>query len=438
MAGAPLVSIVTATYNWSSALRCAIESARLQTFQDFEHLIIGDGCTDDSEAVVASFGDPRLRWFNLPENSGGQAIPNNQGLALAKGSFIAYLGHDDVWFPTHLETLMATIQRTGADMAGAVMILYGPPGTRVRSASGVFSSGQFSSRDLMPPSSILHSKALVERIGPWMDGSTTRVPTDVDFQQRALAAGARIVSTGELTAFKFSASARRNSYRIRSSSEQEAMLRRIRHDGDFRQQELMSVVEAVAAGQYLRIEAPPPKDPGFHARSFARFKGTSKTPVPLVEVSDTVRFRLDDQLPGLEWHESEVGETWGSARWSGPSTTSSLEFPIWSATDLRMRVHVVGHMLQDLAKDVTLLVNGNRLDWEPEPDLHGATNIAATVPPCGRDRPLCVTLQLSRVQRPMDLGGSDDPRYLGLAVSWVDFEPLTQPRPRGTRSVSEG
>jgi hypothetical protein len=43
---APLISVITATYNWSSVLRYAIQSVLWQTLQDFEMLIIGDGCTD--------------------------------------------------------------------------------------------------------------------------------------------------------------------------------------------------------------------------------------------------------------------------------------------------------------------------------------------------------------------------------------------------------
>jgi glycosyltransferase involved in cell wall biosynthesis len=425
VAPAPLVTIITATYNWSSALRCAIESVRMQTCQDFEHLVIGDGCTDDSADVVASFGDPCLRWINLPANSGGQAVPNNHGIALARGTYIAYLGHDDVWHPTHLETLLAAVQSKRADMAGAVMILYGPPGTRVRAVSGVFSGGDFSMRDFMPPSSMLHTRALAEKIGPWRDGSVTRVPTDVEFQQRALAAGARIVSTGVLTAFKFNASSRRNSYRIRSAWEQEQMLQRLRGEEDIRQAELVAVIEAVAAEQYLRIEAPPVADPGFHAKTVARFKGTSKVPLIWTEIREPMRCRLDDHLTGFEWHYVEVSDQWGTSRWSGPAPVSSLEFPIWAHADVRVRVHVIGHMLDDLSKDVTLLVNDRRVTWDLEPTPEGTTNICAVVPPCGRDRPLCITFQLARMTRPIDLGGSEDRRPLGIAVSWVDFEPLS-------------
>src|SRR5438552_3536771 len=58
----PRVSVVIATYNWSSVLPFSIGSVLRQTFSDFEVLVIGDGCTDDSERVVAAIDDPRIRW----------------------------------------------------------------------------------------------------------------------------------------------------------------------------------------------------------------------------------------------------------------------------------------------------------------------------------------------------------------------------------------
>ena len=103
----PLVSVILSTYNWSSVLRLAIETVLWQTMRrDFELLVVGDGCTDDSAEVVQSFGDARIRWHNLASNSGSQSGPDNAGLAMARGRYVAYLGHDDVWYPTHLATLV--------------------------------------------------------------------------------------------------------------------------------------------------------------------------------------------------------------------------------------------------------------------------------------------------------------------------------------------
>src|SRR5688572_1019424 len=105
----PVVSVILATYNWTSVLRYAIRTVLWQTFTDFELLVIGDGCTDDTAEVVASFRDPRIRWHNLPENTGNQAGPNNAGLAMARSEYVAYMHQDDLWLPDHLAVLVETM-----------------------------------------------------------------------------------------------------------------------------------------------------------------------------------------------------------------------------------------------------------------------------------------------------------------------------------------
>src|SRR5260370_39009244 len=98
----PLVSIIIATYNWSNVLRLAIRSVLWQTEQDFELLVVGDGCTDDSESIVNSFGDARIRWHNLAKNSGSPSTSNKAGLALALVTYAGYLGRDHAFRPAHL------------------------------------------------------------------------------------------------------------------------------------------------------------------------------------------------------------------------------------------------------------------------------------------------------------------------------------------------
>ena len=234
----------------------------MQTFSDFELLVVGDGCTDDSEKVALSFGDARIRWFNLQVNSGGQAIPNNHGILHSAGDYIAYLGHDDIWFPAHLESLLKTIEHVDADLAGSVAILYGPPESGVAGVSGIFASGAYSWNDFLPPSSILHTRALVEKIGFWKEPMTIALPTDVEFQRRAFESGAKIVSSDQLTVFKFNAAWRRNSYLVKPTAEQEEMLNRIESGIDFRQGALIEVVRSFLAGKYVQIEAPAPSGAG--------------------------------------------------------------------------------------------------------------------------------------------------------------------------------
>src|SRR5512144_1383847 len=90
----PTVSVLIATYNKRRALQHAIDSVLWQSFGDFELWVIGDGCTDDSAELVASYADPRVHWYNLPVNSGYQSAPHNEGLRRARGRSIAHLNHD--------------------------------------------------------------------------------------------------------------------------------------------------------------------------------------------------------------------------------------------------------------------------------------------------------------------------------------------------------
>jgi len=221
------VSVIIATYNYSSVLRCAIHSVLGQTYRDFEILVIGDGCTDDSEAVAASFGDQRIRWHNLARNSGYQAAPNNAGLRIARGRYVAYLGHDDLWLPNHLDLLVQKIEQTGADVAYSLGIMIGPPESPVRVLTGATKSGAYESDALVPPSTILHRADVIKDTAGWRDYRELHTPSDVAFLSTAWAAGKRFAQVRELTVLKFNGAWRKDIYKTKPSFEQEAYLPRL-------------------------------------------------------------------------------------------------------------------------------------------------------------------------------------------------------------------
>ena len=83
----------------------AIRSVLDQTRPDFELLVVGDGCAAGTEAVVAGFGDPRIRFFDLPKAPYFGYANRNIALGEAKGALIGFAADDDLLFPDHLETL---------------------------------------------------------------------------------------------------------------------------------------------------------------------------------------------------------------------------------------------------------------------------------------------------------------------------------------------
>jgi len=72
----PAVSVVIPTYNRAHLVGRAIRSVLNQTYQDFEIIVVDDGSTDNTEEVVKSFNDPRIRYIRHEENRGGSAARN--------------------------------------------------------------------------------------------------------------------------------------------------------------------------------------------------------------------------------------------------------------------------------------------------------------------------------------------------------------------------
>lgn len=237
----PRVTVIVPTYNWSAVLPFSIGSARAQTFDDYELLVVGDGCTDDSAAVVAAIGDPRVRWVNLPSNSGHQSAANNEGLRLARGEIVAYLGHDDLWLPHHLACLVAAID-AGADMAFGLVRMVPPEPEMQRAAL----MERFVPQSWVAPTATAHRRALTERLGGWSHYRGLAVDPETELWSRFHAAGARIEAVKRLSAVKFPASARRGVYRERPCHEQAAWFARIEREPDFEAVELARMASEMA------------------------------------------------------------------------------------------------------------------------------------------------------------------------------------------------
>lgn len=251
----PRVSVIIPTYNWSRVLPYSIGSVLRQSFVDWELLVIGDACTDNSPEVVAQMqkqdAQNRIRWINLPVNIGSQSGPNNAGLAQARGEFVAYLGHDDLWLPHHLELLVAALDE-GADLAHTVVRWVVAPGEEAHPL-------YFAANRLTTPSSTMHRRSVTQQIGGWRNPQEIGGFPDVDLWNRMEQAGFKTAFVPRLSVIKISASNRRDVYKTRPSHEQAAWFERL-NDADL---ETSQFVEMLCEASPIIERLTPPPPPGF-------------------------------------------------------------------------------------------------------------------------------------------------------------------------------
>ncbi|MCB0455070.1 MAG: glycosyltransferase family 2 protein [Aequorivita sp.] len=97
----PKFSVVISVFNKEKYIAETLKSVLAQTFTDFEVVILNDGSTDNSEAEILKFNDPRIRYFSK-ENQGA-SVARNFTIQQAKAEYIALMDADDYWYPFYLE-----------------------------------------------------------------------------------------------------------------------------------------------------------------------------------------------------------------------------------------------------------------------------------------------------------------------------------------------
>ncbi len=97
----PKFSVVISVFNKEKYIANTLNSVLAQTFTDFEVVLLNDGSTDNSEAEILKFKDPRIRYFSK-ENRGASAA-RNFTIQQAEANYIALMDADDYWYPFYLE-----------------------------------------------------------------------------------------------------------------------------------------------------------------------------------------------------------------------------------------------------------------------------------------------------------------------------------------------
>jgi glycosyltransferase involved in cell wall biosynthesis len=117
----PQVSVVMPVFNRQQYVGAAIESILAQTITDFELIIVDDGSTDQSMAVIQGYRDPRIRLIHFSQNKGVSAA-RNIGNEVARGTYIAVMDSDDIALPRRLEKQLAFMRtHPDVDICGATV-----------------------------------------------------------------------------------------------------------------------------------------------------------------------------------------------------------------------------------------------------------------------------------------------------------------------------
>ena len=115
----PAVSVVIPLYNAEKYIAECLDSLLAQTFTDFEVIVVDDGSTDASPAIVESYAEKfggRLQCFKTKKNTGSGTEPRNLGIVYSRGEYLYLMDNDDAVTPTALEELYTAAKKFDADV----------------------------------------------------------------------------------------------------------------------------------------------------------------------------------------------------------------------------------------------------------------------------------------------------------------------------------
>ena len=113
----PIITVVVPVYNAERYLNACIESITAQTFSDWEAILIDDGATDSSPAILDAWEQRDTRIHVVHQRNSGVSRARNAGIERAKGRYLMFVDSDDLLLPTCMEKLLHAIEESGADMA---------------------------------------------------------------------------------------------------------------------------------------------------------------------------------------------------------------------------------------------------------------------------------------------------------------------------------
>jgi glycosyltransferase involved in cell wall biosynthesis len=188
------VSVLIPVFNGQDYIADALTSVTTQSFSDFEVIVVDDGSTDDTAAVIAEFGHPSVRYVR--QDRAGAAAARNRAADLAAGRILAFLDADDLWLPAKLERQCAALDAEEGDMIFTRLTEFVSPDLPADEAARVKAHPQ--ELEGIIPSTLVVSRSDFEKVGPF--DRDIQVGEFIDWFGRAQEAGLRCHVVPEMLA----------------------------------------------------------------------------------------------------------------------------------------------------------------------------------------------------------------------------------------------
>ncbi|MEP7159064.1 MAG: glycosyltransferase family A protein [Chloroflexota bacterium] len=205
----PRFTVLLPTHNRADVVGLAIASVLAQTLADFEVLVVGDGCTDSTASVVDAFTDPRLRWLDLPKAPHFGYANRNLAMRDARGELVAFMAHDDLWLPDHLEHFAPLFDVPEVDWAYSRPAWVASNGIVVPFAIDLHDPDAFAvwmtDHNSVPAGNVVYRRRAHEWAGPWPEA--TQIGGDWELWRKIVgpSQGANLVYNPEVTQLHFRA-----------------------------------------------------------------------------------------------------------------------------------------------------------------------------------------------------------------------------------------
>lgn len=207
-ASTPLVSIIIPCYKAEKELPEALASIHSQTYSRWEIIVVNDAWDDSTQQMVETFAKvhPNHRIvFEKHAHNRGLGATRNTGMSLSQGELIAFLDHDDIWEPNHLELSVLNLENPKVSFSYSRVRAFDSQNRKREWIWGpteddlaCFPDSLFS-RNYITPSSVVFKRTLFQELGPMDTDPAVHFCEDHEYWIRAVAGNTRFCLLNSIT-----------------------------------------------------------------------------------------------------------------------------------------------------------------------------------------------------------------------------------------------